>query len=162
LSALRNSVDFIKGICSATLDNDCVPIDVRERLQSPISEPLLIDKGLRLCLDLYLATTTTGSQALYTNICKALKRYSPDTDTLSYDQFKRKITELTGVVSVMTDMCYNSCVAFTGPFSGLDACPECSEARYETITRGKKLVSVPRKQALTIPVGPQIQAQYRS
>ncbi|KAH9053635.1 hypothetical protein EDB87DRAFT_1545318, partial [Lactarius vividus] len=162
LSALRNSVDFIKGLCSATLDNDCIPIDVRERLQSPISEPLLIDRSLRLCLDLYLATTTTGSQASYTDVCKALKRYSPNMDTLSYDQFKRKITELTGVVSVMTDMCYNSCVAFTGPFSGLRTCPECSEARYETITRGKKLVLVPRKQALTIPVGPQIQAQYRS
>ena len=62
----------------------------------------------------------------------------------------------------MTDMCYKSCVAFTRPFLELCACPECSLARYETVTQGNKLVPIPRKQALTIPVGPQIQAQFRS
>ncbi len=35
------------------------------------------------------------------------------------------ITELTGVIPIMTDMCYKSCVAFAGPFSELRACPEC-------------------------------------
>ena len=62
----------------------------------------------------------------------------------------------------MTDMCFNSCVAFTGLFSELRACPECSSAWYETVTQENKHVSVPCKQVLTIPVGPQIQAQYWS
>jgi hypothetical protein len=62
----------------------------------------------------------------------------------------------------MTDMCSKSCVAFTGPFSKLLMCPECSSEWYETVTQGNKCITVPHKQALTIPVGPQIQAQYRS
>jgi hypothetical protein len=154
-------VEFIKGLCGATLDNDPIPLDVHERLRSPIAEPPQINKVLRLCLDVYLATIN-GSQVSYDNVCTALKRFSPDTCTLSHDQLKCKVTELTGVIPLMTDMCPNSCVAFAGPFAELYMCPECSVAHYETITRGKRLVSVPRKQALTIPVGLQIQVQYRS
>jgi hypothetical protein len=161
LDAMHTSVEFIKGIRDTSLDNDSLPIDTRERLHFPISEPLLVSKELCLCLDLYLATTN-GSQATYKDVCTSITRFSPDIDLLSYEQFKCKLTELTGVVPIMTDMCTNSCVAFTGPFAGLQACPTCSTARYEVVTRGKKLVSVPFKQALTIPVGPQIQAQYRS
>ena len=161
LDALCRSVEFIQGIRDANLDNDPLPIDVRERLRTPISEPLLVSKELRLCLDLYLATTN-GSQATYTDVCTAIKQFSPDAELLSHEQFTRKLTELTGVVPVMADMCTNSCVAYTGPFAELHTCPICSTARYETVTRGQKLISVPSKQALTIPVGPQIQAQYRS
>ena len=74
----------------------------------------------------------------------------------------RKLVDLTGVIPVMTDMCFDLCVAFMGPFSELCTCPECSSAWYETVMQGNRCVSVPHKQALTIPVGPQIQAQYWS
>ena len=62
----------------------------------------------------------------------------------------------------MTDMCSETCVAFTGPYSDLRSCPECSAPRYKTISQGNKLVTVPRRQALMIPIWPQIQAQYWS
>ena len=62
----------------------------------------------------------------------------------------------------MTDMCFDLCVAFMGPFSELCAWTECSSAQYETVMQGNRHVSVPCKQALTISVGPQIQAQYQS
>ena len=75
---------------------------------------------------------------------------------------RQKLVDLTGVIPVMTDMCFDLCVAFTGPFSELRTCPECSSAWYETVMQGNRRVSVPHKQALTIPVGPQIQAQYWS
>lgn len=158
-------LDFIKGLRGATLANDPIPNDVCERLQSPIMEPLQIDSVLHYCLDVYLATTgTNGSEASYEEVCAALRHLSPDIGNtlLSHDQLKRKIAELTGVVPLMTDMCVNSCVAFAGPFAELRACPERSARCYETITQRKKVISVPRRQALTIPVGPQIQAQYRS
>ena len=51
---------------------------------------------------------------------------------------------------------------FTGPFSKLQSCPVCSSERYETVMQGNKLIFMPHKQALTIPVVPQIQAQYWS
>jgi hypothetical protein len=103
-----------------------------------------------------------GSQASYDGICQAIRRRSPKIQALSYNQVQRRLSNLTGVFPVMMDMCNRSCVAFMGPFSNLCACPLCSSDRYETITQGTKHVSVPRKQALTIPVGLQIQAQYRS
>lgn len=164
MDGLRKSVEFIDKLHSATLDNDPIPFDVRERLKSPMSEPTHIDNMLCYCLDVYLATSGThGSEASYDDVCKALKRIAPDiVGTLSHNQLKRKIAELTGVVPVMTDMCRNSCVAFSGPYAELRSCPECSAGRYETITRRKKRVSVPCRQALTIPIGPQIQDQYRS
>jgi hypothetical protein len=55
-------------------------------------------------------------------------------------------------------MCYNSCVAFTGPFANLQHCPECSELRYDP----KKPGNVPLKRFYTIPLGPQIQAQWQT
>jgi hypothetical protein len=161
LDALRVSMEFIRGLRRASLDNDLIPADVRDRLRSPIAESPSIDKHLRLSIDGFLLSIN-GSHATYDKFCAAVRRFSPDAEPLSYDRLKRTVTELTGVVSVMTDMCFESCVAFSGPFSELRACPECSTPRYETVRRGNKLVTVPRKQALTIPVGPQIQAQYRS
>ena len=164
MDALCKSVEFIDNLRAATLENDPIPFDVCERLKSPISEPLHIDNVLRYCLDVYLVTTgTNGSEASYEDVCKALKCLSPGIDTLLlHDQLKQKIAELTGVVPLMTNMCSNSCVAFAGPYAELRTCFECSAEHYETITQRKKQISVPCRQALTIPIGPQIQAQYRS
>ncbi|KAH9039245.1 hypothetical protein EDB85DRAFT_2141193 [Lactarius pseudohatsudake] len=81
-------------------------------------------------------------------------------NNLQKSHWAHKGNKPTPVVPIMTDMCHNSCMAFSGLFSELCTCPECSAVRYESVTRGKHVVSVPRKQALTIPVGPQIQAQY--
>jgi hypothetical protein len=132
-----------------------------DRLQSPILEAPDIDADLHMCINIFVQTIN-GSQATYDGVCKAVKWRSPEIETLTYDQMWHKLSDLTGVFPVMTDMCDCSCVAFTGPFSKLRSCPVCSSDRYETVMQDNKLVSVPRKQALMIPVGPQIQAQYRS
>lgn len=103
LDALWNSAKFIDGLHAVTLDNSPIPFDVCERLRSPITEPLHIDKVLCYCLDVYLATTGThGSEATYDDICAALKCLSPNiADILLHDQLKWKIAELTGVVPIM-------------------------------------------------------------
>jgi hypothetical protein len=101
-----------------------------------------------------------SSQATYNGVCQAITQCSPEIQTLTYDQLQQRLADLTGVFPVMTDMCFESCIAFTGPFSGLLMCPECSSEWYETVTHGTKPITVPHKQALMIPVGPQIQAQY--
>lgn len=61
-------------------------------------------------------------------------------------------------------MCPNTCLAYTGPSSDLESCPKCGELRWDTVklteSNGKK------KQAAcefhTIPLGPQLQALWRS
>jgi hypothetical protein len=161
LDALRVLVDFIKGIEGASLNNDPLPGNIWECLWSPSTTPPLIDANLRMCLGIFLETTN-GSQATYDSVCQFIKQRYPDANTLSYDQMKRKLAELTGVVPVMTNMCFDTCMAFAGPYSELRACPECHNPWFETVTQGNKRVSVPCRQAFTIPVGPQIWAQYRS
>jgi hypothetical protein len=161
LDALHISMEFIRGLWQASLDNNPISADVRECLRSPISELVSIDKDLRLSIDGFLLSINS-SHATYDSFCTAVRRFSPDAEPLSNNHLKQMLADLTGVVSVMTDMCYASCVTFCGPFSDLCTCPECSAPRYETVRQGNKLVTVPRKQALTIPVGLQIQAQYWS
>ena len=59
-------------------------------------------------------------------------------------------------------MCINGCHAFTGPFANLQSCCVYSEPRYNLkkfALSGKK---VPRQQAITIHLRPQIQALCRS
>jgi hypothetical protein len=56
---------------------------------------------------------------------------SPHIDLPSYYRTTRLVSEITGVESVVHRMCINSCVAYTGPFLNLEACPICSEPRYD-------------------------------
>jgi hypothetical protein len=70
---------------------------------------------------------------------------------------------MTGIESLVHDMCINSCIAYTGPFAGLEACPVCSEGHYNHFclesSHGKE--KVPRQEFHTIPIGPQLQALYQ-
>ena len=63
--------------------------------------------------------------------------------------------EITGVESTEHDMCIKSCLAYTGPFTELSACPECRETHYDPITKntGQKFH--------TTLLGPQLQALWR-
>ena len=40
---------------------------------------------------------------------------------------------MTGLIQVRDDMCINSCLAFTGPYSHLEECPYCREPRYKSL-----------------------------
>ena len=82
--------------------------------------------------------------------------YNSDNATLSFDQVKRRIRWLSGVVPLEHDMCTNLCVAYTGPYSDLESCPRCSEPCY--VPRSTK----PQKQFSTIPIGLVVQAFYAS
>jgi len=61
-------------------------------------------------------------------------------------------------------MCVKSCIAYTGPFVDLNACPLCSEPRYDQfcLESSSGLEKVPCQEFHTIPIGPQLQALYRS
>lgn len=46
-------------------------------------------------------------------------------------------------------MCANSCIAFTGPFASLEACPKCGDSHYNED-------KTPKQELHTIPLGPQL------
>jgi hypothetical protein len=80
----------------------------------------------------------------------------PESEMLSYHDIKNLVAKITGVCAVYDDMCINGCHAFTGPFAGLQSCHVCSEPRYDPDKFASSGKEVPRQQACTIPLGPQL------
>ncbi|KAF8237005.1 hypothetical protein L208DRAFT_1520324, partial [Tricholoma matsutake] len=63
-----------------------------------------------------------------------LIRYLND-NPLTYDKLKQKIRNLTGIMPIIHDMCPNSCLAYTGPFSDQTTCMCCGESHLYPTTR---------------------------
>jgi len=134
-----------------------------QRLRNPPHKqsPRVVDKVMRLAIDLYVGTP---SEATYMTVCKAILRFLLDLELPSYYKVKHLVADLTGIESVMHHMCVNSCIAYTGPFLDLEACPVCSEPRYDQfyLQSGPGGEKIPHQEFHTIPIGPQLQALYRS
>ena len=165
LDELKRSAEFVQTLRTASLDNPIGGLseEALDRLRNPLrGQPgNLIDEDTRLAIDLYLGNP---SEATY-NINRAaiLRRFS-SISVPSYYRTRRLVADITGIESIVTHMCINSCLAYTGPFNQLDVCPTCSEPRYDqfrlAVSSGK--VKIPRQEFHTIPIGPQIQALYRN
>jgi hypothetical protein len=156
LKDMKIAMEYIRALEVASLDDDNNHLDKEtvKRLRNPRTSPVDVsDPDFRLGLDLFLASIKT-TQENYTLTREAVLRRHPDDTIPSYDQMKRRVAEITGVVPIVHDMCPNSCLAFTGPFKNDDICSECSEARFDPITKKG------RQQFYTIPIGPQLQALW--
>jgi hypothetical protein len=162
IETIKITQAFIKEIHAATLDNGNLDDDILDRLRNPQEGPTEIsDPDIRLSLDLFLACTN-ASEETYKSCRDAILHRYPASNVLSYYSVKKLVAESSGVVAVYDDMCINSCHAFTGPFSHLESCSLCGEARYDaarSMSTGKK---IPRQQFSTILLGPQLQALRRS
>ena len=65
----------------ALLDNNVIPPDVWERLQSPPTALPVIDADLHMCIEIFLRMTN-GSQSKYETVCWAIQQCSPEIETL--------------------------------------------------------------------------------
>ena len=134
LEELKTAQAFIKAIQDTSLDKDDLDPAVRERLKNPIQEPLDLSEepATLTSIELFL-DTTTASQNVYENVCatftRHMQRTNPDDEfeLLSHYRVQGTIAELMGVYSMKHDMCPNTCIAYTGPFSNLSSCPICEE-----------------------------------
>jgi hypothetical protein len=79
--------------------------------------------------------TTNTSQATYNGVCSAMFKCYPDDPFASFDQMKQHVEQLSGVVLIFHDMCKDTCVAFTGPFSDCQQCPICAKPHYRPGTK---------------------------
>lgn len=136
--------------------------EVLEHLQHPPQHQIeALSSNVHLANDLYLAVKNV-SQDTYNAICVAILHHYPDSELLSYAQTKTNITQMTGIAPLIHDMCINSCLAYTGPFSTLETCSTCGESWYDQITlessEGK--VKKPWQEFHTIPIGSQLQALW--
>jgi hypothetical protein len=126
------AVEFIKQLRTACLDDPAngLSIEALEHLRHPPRDiPAdLIDDDKRFAIDLYLGNP---SDATYEINRAAIQRCYPDTSLPSYYKTKQLVADLTGIESIVHDMCVNSCLAYTGPYACLESCPMCSEERYD-------------------------------
>ena len=157
LSDLKDTLAAIGEISNASLDTQFEDDDL-SCLRNPTEEELDInDRYFRLSLDMYLILTN-APQETYRALVAAFLRCHPEAKgkLLSYDQIRRRVRNLTGIIPIHDDMCINSCMAFTGPYKDLDTCLECPEPRYDpaTLHSSNGMVKRPRQSVTTIPIGP--------
>jgi len=156
IEELRISNELIRMVRNAKLgDTYCMlGPEFVSRIRNPPAEPLVLDDpDLHASLDLYLATANS-SQETYIRVREGVLRRTPEVKMLSLERIKSKVAELSGVYPIIHDMCINSCLAYTGVWKDLTCCPTCGEPRYY---RGKA-----RQKFYTLPIGPQLQALWRS
>jgi len=164
LDDLRTSADFVKALQETTLDNPMLGMSSNavEHLWNPLHKDpsLSVDTDTRMALELFL---NDPSERAYKKSCATILCWHPDDILPSCYKIRHLIADLTGIESIVHNMCINLCIAYMGPFSKLETCPACLESRYELSSpqscsrRERK----PRQTFHTIPVGPQIQALYR-
>nr|VWP00054.1 Zn(2)-C6 fungal-type domain-containing protein [Ganoderma boninense] len=154
---------YINELSTATLAGSGLDDDTLARLRSARKSIPPMTRGQRAGVRMFLARGD-ASEANYTDVRAAMLEYVQDTPARTdpiptYEQVKKLIGELTGITTIQTDMCPNTCVAYTGPFATLLACPKCGETRYEPVAldRDKR---IPRRTFLTFPLGPQLQAMW--
>src|ERR1700733_5516427 len=82
------------------------------------------DPDLHLSIDFYISSLDHAqSQKAYAKSRSNILKHFPTSSMLSYDQVKRRVSDLSGIVTWKHDMCFNTCVGFTGPFAQLTDCP---------------------------------------
>ncbi|KAH8799267.1 hypothetical protein DL96DRAFT_1780888 [Flagelloscypha sp. PMI_526] len=155
LDDIKLTLEFIKLLENASIDSliEPIPSALRHRLRNPPTEPLELTTAQRLSLDFYLCD---GSEDVYQRECAAVER-NLGVKCLSLDEVKSLVTDITGIIPIVRDMCEDVCMAYTGPFSSLEHCPFCGKARYKL--KGKR--RIPCKQFTTLPLGPWLQCLHR-
>ncbi|GBE82064.1 hypothetical protein SCP_0404420 [Sparassis crispa] len=131
------------------------------RLHHPLTEPMALTPDEQLSIKLFLADTD-GSEKIYNEVREAILEWHPEDKILTHHCVKRKVAEISGITPILEDMCPNSCISYTGPFKDLDICPYCHKHCYDPILLASCGDKKPRQQFNTFPVGPQIQARFRS
>ena len=156
LPQLQIAQQYIDLLRSASLDSSGMQAEDILDLRNPGQEYTLVDPSPLLRSVRHFINNSTASRKHYELLRTIERLHRPDDQILSFDQIKRRVRWLSGVVPVEHDMCVNSCLAFTGPRETLVTCSHCGESRYCSGT------TRPQKRFTTVPMGPVIQAMYGS
>ena len=116
------------------------------------------DPQLHLSLSTYMALSAHSSEATYSAVYRSIKKCYPNSTMLSFDQVQNQLKSISGILLLHFDMCANSCMAFTGPFSELKKCLFCSEDHFQNSHNSN--MSILCRQFVTLPIGLQLQALW--
>jgi hypothetical protein len=150
---LQISLDFIAAVKNASLDNGDLDAETLHRLRNPSTKAIDVsDPAERYSLDLFLAATHGSEESYNANRAAYLRRH-PENEVLTLARIKSKVVEWSGIVPILSHMCPNTCMAFTGPFADRQACT-CGLPRFD--------VNGSAQEFYTIPLGLQLQALFGS
>jgi hypothetical protein len=135
IDELKKTAEFICGLRGATLEHSNMQQDNIDRLRAADPDPChdIGDKHFIKSLRAFLSSTT-ALWASYNDWCNLLLDCYPDDPFLSFDQMKRHVEQLSSVVPIYHDMCQDTCIGFTGPFSDCECCPICGTDHYRPDT----------------------------
>ena len=161
---MKLSMEFVRMLEEAVLESQFRPDELETFLNpQPLSFSPSDDPDLLLSISNYVANLN-ASEDIYIKNRLNLQRWCPDIKILSYEQVKRTVSSLSGVLTWQDDMCIDSCAGFMGPYARLEECPRCHKPRYdpEILAKSGGMKKVRRKAFMTLPVGPQLQSHLKS
>jgi hypothetical protein len=176
VEAIQIQQKYVECLKAALLEDSPLSDDIIDTLRNPphttLNDEIENTPNLALCMDLFVVLESYANQA-YTNVRNVIEKHFPEHNKLfSHYQMKNRIEWLSGVVSMASDMCPNSCMAYTGPLADRITCLYCNAARYKPISETETADSdtenhpneaghILEQQFFTVPIGPQLQALWR-
>jgi hypothetical protein len=152
LEDIKVSLNFIQELKTASLNNGHLAPEVVSHLKNPPLGTIELTPDDQLSLGLFIFTYNFP-QHVYMSVKNIIECRYPESKLLSLDKVKQLTVEITGISSITDHIKF--CVAYTGPFKALDACPVCDEPRFDSQHQ-------PRQVFFTVPVGLLLQALRRS
>lgn len=171
IKAIQIQQKYIQLLKNAHLEDSPLSSDTIETLHNPpcstLNKEIKNMPNLALCLDLFIALESYADQ-VYTSVCHVIEKHFLECERLlSHYQMKNQIKWLSSIVSIATDMCPNSCMAYMGPLTDHTTCLYCGAAQYKQIPEtdaGSELGNprlIPAQSFFTVPIGPQLQALWQ-
>jgi hypothetical protein len=157
LPDLQTTQHFVDSLCTAVLESSGMHDEDINSLCNPGPEHELVDPSPLLWSIRHFINNLLSSRDHYEMFRCIELADNPNDPMLTFDQVKCRVRWLSGVVPLEHDMCPNTCVAYTGPYSDLEHCPRCADPCY--LPGGTKK---PQRRFTTMPIGPVIQAFYGS
>ncbi|EIW73862.1 hypothetical protein CONPUDRAFT_53544 [Coniophora puteana RWD-64-598 SS2] len=159
----KNALGFIKRIANASLDDPVSKLtpETIERLRNPPQEPPTPLTPLQKhSIRSYFALEHSSRDTFEKIRVSEAQTFADADGLLHFEALEKLITEITGVSSIEFDMCWDTCLAFTGPFENDQRCSQCGRHRYDQDILKASGKRVSRK-FHTIPLGPILQALFR-
>jgi hypothetical protein len=126
LLKLQMTQAFVDMLGTASLENSGMDPDNILGLHTPEPGYDLVNPLPLLQSLCHFVNNTGASQDHYNGIQAIEQEHNPRNVILSFDQVKRCVQWLSGVIPFERDMCPGSCVAYMGPYEELNGCPKCS------------------------------------
>ncbi|KIO00040.1 hypothetical protein M404DRAFT_153603, partial [Pisolithus tinctorius Marx 270] len=135
--SMQETMNFIAKLKNMSLNDldSKLNKDAIKWLHNPPSQPISIENpSTHFSISAYLALESM-SQNAYNHVCQATCSSFASSlgadDILSFYNVKKLIASYMGVISIEHDMCCNTCIAYTSPFSQLKVCPTCEVSHWK-------------------------------